>query len=246
MVLGIIGCSAVPKTSVSVTAESPQQSGVSNDLYQSALTKAVRENGSVDFLKLYTDTNLTAYINQIAKIRSSAFVSRPSQLAFWINAHNAYVLDIIRSNGRRSPKDISGFFSGDAVIIGDQKFSLYSVEHNVIGKQFREPRAFFALYVGAKSGPRLLDQPYEEVHLSDQLDQAVKAFLTNTANCKLDKKNNTIIVSGFVSEFEEEIEGSTGSMLAFLRAFAPSEIASYIDSHPNAHVAYQSTDWTLF
>lgn len=241
------GCTSIPKTSVNITSETPAVGNVDMELYHAVLEKVVRDNGSVTFSALRGDTSLTAFLMEVARVRTNVFPSRQSVLALWLNAHNAYVLDLLRNNpARHSPLDISGFRSGDALIVADQHYSLYSIEHDVIGKQFREPRAFFALYMAAKGGPKLSKEPYIDTRVSVQLDSAVKDFLADPAHCKLDRKNNTLYISSFVSEFSEEIERSTGSVLAFIRAFAPEDISNYIGLHPNVHISYTTMDWTLF
>jgi hypothetical protein len=186
-------------------------------------------------------------LNEIARMRTDVFVSRPAALTFWINAHNAFVMDLLRSNGApRSTDDISGFEYAHVLLIGGSMYSLHDIEHNILTKQFREPRAFFALWDGTHSSPKLLGEPYNEEELSHQLDTQLRSFLEDSTKNMLDRRANTIYLSQIFRDYRDDIEAVTGSLTSFIRAFAPALITHWIDGHPNVVLSYLSYDQTVF
>jgi hypothetical protein len=241
------GCAAPPKTTVTKLPDTQTIRTVDDTYYAAALKKAVTGNG-VDYTPLRTDTNLSHYLQELAQARLDIFPSRQSQLAFWINAHNAYVLDLIRLNNLRGVKsinDISGFRTSKVAAIAGKYLSLKDIGHKIIESEFREPRAFFALYLGARSSPKLLDVPYNSEHLSEQLDAATRTFLADSTKNKLDAPHNTIYLSEVFREYREALERSAGNLRLFVRAFAPSAMAEHIDVHPLVQFDFYKFDWTI-
>src|SRR5204862_3632974 len=90
--------------------------------------------------------------------------SRARQLAYWINAYNAFVLRTVIDNfpirGRSSDypqnsiRQIPGSFERRQFRTGGRMLTLDAIEKDVIGG-FAEPRALLALGRGALGSPRL-------------------------------------------------------------------------------------------
>ena len=242
----LASCGTVPRTTIVIMPDGQPLSGVDDSLYARALESAVSSNGSVSYNRLRNDTDLTEYLRQIALVQVDAFTSRSGLLAFWINAHNAYVLDIIRSNMPvNSAEDISGFRYANVALVGGKLYSLDAIEHTIIEKKFREPRAFFALFDGSRSSPALLNEPYEESHFSDQLDGQCKGFIADSSKNLLDKRSNTLYLSRVFNDYKSPLEDAGGSLGGFVRAFAPPAMAAWIGGHSNLNISYLSYDNTL-
>lgn len=244
--LALCACGTVPRTTFVTMPEGQPLATVNDSLYARALAGAVSSNGAVSYNKLRDDTDLTEYLRQIALVQMDAFTSRLQLLAFWINAHNAYALDMIRSNMPfRSIDDISGFRYASVALIGGKPYSLDAIEHDIIEKKFREPRAFFALFDGSRSSPALLTEPYTESKFSDQLDGQLKSFLADSTKNLLDKRSNTLYLSRVFSDYASPLADAGGSLAGFARAFAPPAMSAWIGGHPNLVISYLSYDNTL-
>ena len=238
-------CGSLPKTSISEFPEGPPLTHPNDSLYAHVLERYVHPDGVVNYAALASDTELTAYLRDIALVRLDVFLSRQQSLAFWINAHNAYVLDLLRMNQPvASIHDLSGFKSTHVLLIGGKRYSLSEVEDQVLTHDFREPRAFFALSDGAKSSPELRNEPYFESRLSDQLDEQVSEFLADSTKNYLDPKANKLYLSDVFRHYADELDHWVG-MLRFIREFAPDAIATWIDKHPNVAISYLRYDETL-
>src|SRR5574340_1101933 len=64
-----------------------------NKLYTSILSKYVK-NGLVDYKNLKNDKRLNEYLSQLSGTDPGKF-NRNEKLAFWINAYNAFTLQMI-------------------------------------------------------------------------------------------------------------------------------------------------------
>jgi hypothetical protein len=245
--VAFIGCGGVPQVSVTTVPNGGPLSKVNDSLYEEVLRNVVSPNGAISLTRLRSDTALTEYLNEIARMRTDVFVSRPAALTFWINAHNAFVMDLLRSNGTpRSTDDISGFAYAHVLLVGGTMYSLNDIEHNILTKQFREPRAFFALWDGSRSSPRLASEAYNEEELSHELDTQLREFLEDSTKNMLDRHANTIYLSHLFRDYQDDIEAVTGSLTSFVRAFAPAPMVHWIDGHPNVVLSYLSYDQTVF
>ena len=122
------------------------------DLVLKNHTKVSQNQTLFNYKKLKSNrSNLDLYLLQLKGLKKKNFNSfnEKQKLAFWINAYNAYTLDIVvRNYPLKSIKDISsgGFFSS-IVASGPwkkkfisqfgQKMSLDHIEHDIIRKRFQ-------------------------------------------------------------------------------------------------------------
>lgn len=218
---------------------------VDHNLLTEALSRSVDDAGNISIESLKGDESLTAYLEQLAIARTDVFTSRLAQLTFWLNTYNAYVLDMFRLNPiKNTPDDIGRLKSASVVIVAGKRYSLSDIEANMI-KEFREPRMFFALVTGERGGPRFWNEAYVEERLSDQLDRATKAYFADSVNSKLDKAANTIFLSSYIQNYQEHFIKAAGSVVGFIRAFAPPAMGEHIDQRPTVKVVYHRFDNTL-
>jgi hypothetical protein len=242
------GCGSLPRTSIILggdTLGKPSLNTVDHNLLTGTLSRAVDTLGNISIEKLKGDESLTKYLEQLAIARTDVFTSRHAQLTFWINAYNAYALDMLRLNPiKNSPDDISRLKSAPVVIVAGKRYSLSDIETN-ISKEFREPRVYFALVTGEKGGGRFWQEAYAEDKLSDQLDRAVKTYFADSSTARLDKDKNLIFLSSYVQNYQDKLVTAAGSVVAFIRAFAPPAMAEHIDQRPTVKVSYFKFDNTL-
>ncbi len=247
-ILLFASCGTVPKCSVVPGPAEQPLASVDDSLYANVLARAIATNGAVSYSELRSDTELTAYLQQISRVQTSAFVSRTELLAFWINTHNAYVLDMIRLNPARSIDDIPGFRYAKIIVTGDgQRYSLDDIEHGILEHQFREPRAFFALFDGTRTSPALRPAPYQGESLGDQLDQQLHQFLADSSKNYLDRPSNSLYLSKIFQDYHTTLEEMTSEKLpVFVRDFAPPAMAEWIARHPAVNLAFLTSDNNIF
>ncbi|QHW00468.1 DUF547 domain-containing protein [Spirosoma endbachense] len=165
---------------------------VDHGSYDRLLKKYVNEKGLVNYKGFKADEKeLKKYLDVISNNPPTDKWSKNDQMAYWINAYNAYTIQLILNHYPVSSiKDIgsrikipfvttpwaSKFFK-----IGGEEMSLDNIEHGTLRKKFNEPRIHFALVCAARSCPRLRNEAYEGDKLIAQLDDQGSDFLNNPA-----------------------------------------------------------------
>ncbi len=165
-------------------------SAESHRLFSELLAEHVH-NGLVNYKTLKNDRRLDQYLAQLARTDPDTIGTTQGQLAFRINAYNAYTLRIICDNYPvKSVNDLhwGGLIIGtvlkktvwdkDFVIVSHSKTTLNAVERKIVRPTFKESRAHFALVCASKGCPPLRSEAYEGDKLDAQLTGQAKQFFT--------------------------------------------------------------------
>jgi len=162
---------------------------VSHGQWDQLLREYVDEYGLVDYAGLRADSaRLRTYLDLLSSAHpNDENWSDDEQLAYWINAYNAFTVELIlRHYPVASIKDIKNgipfvntVWDIEFITIQDQNYSLNNIEHGIIRKYYDEPRIHFALVCAAMSCPKLQRFAYTPDKLSAQLDSAGTTFLND-------------------------------------------------------------------
>lgn len=130
------------------------------------------------------------------------------QLAFWINAYNAFVLKTvidrypIRGRAPEYPansiRQIPGAFERTTHRAGGRSFTLDALEREVIAG-FGDPRALFALSRGARGGGRLKSEAFTSGRLDPQLTTMTSELVTRRVLVFVDAANGQLSVNPIFS-----------------------------------------------
>ena len=139
--------------------------------------------------------------------------SRPQQMAFWINAYNALVLQTVVSHypvrGKSaeypagSIRLIPGAFERTKHRVAGRALTLDEIEKTVL-PEFKEPRLFLALGRGAVGSGRLRSEAFSADRLPQQLDAVAADFMTHEQMIKIDRGQGTISLTPILSWREAE------------------------------------------
>ena len=134
--------------------------------------------------------------------------SQPRQLAYWINAYNAFVLRTvidgypIRGKATEYPassiRQIPGAFERRTFRAGGRQLTLDAIERDVIGG-FDDPRALLALSRGAVGGSRLKSEAFTADRLDQQLTTMTSELVTRRVLVQVDAGNNRLSVNPMFS-----------------------------------------------
>lgn len=214
-----------------------------------ALHRFVRD-GRVDYagLKASPET-LNTFLTAVAGLREEDYRAWPpsAQIAFWLNLYNAATLKLVMEHYPvRSIRDIRGLFQGPwdqpLVRVFGQRLSLNSVEHQILRKQFREPRIHFALVCAAKGCPPLRNEPYTAEGLEAQLNDQARKFLDETHKNRIDPSLRTVFLSPLFRWYREDFEQGGRSLLATLRPWW-SRLPP--DDYEHYAIRWTQYDWSL-
>ena len=230
----------------------------SHSLFDQLLHKNVVVKGSKSAVKygaLKDDpARLNAYLDEVEKVSAAKFQSwnRNEQIAFLINAYNALTIKLILTKypDLESIKDLGGFFSGPWKIefftLFGEKHHLDYIEHELLRKNYKEPRVHFALVCASISCPPLRAEAYLPQKLDQQLDEAMKAFLGDPDRNRYDADKKVLYLSPIFKWFAEDFIKSKGSVAAFVAPWVTNdEAARRLIVSGKIDIVYLDYNWSL-
>lgn len=221
---------------------------ISHDLWNSLLQKHVSDDGYVDYKGFRQDSvEFRKYLDLLsANPPNDKFWSENERKAFWINAYNAFTVDIVARNYPvASIKDISPSVSIPFVNtvwdikfinIGGEELDLNNIEHSKLRKRYDEPRVHFAVVCASASCPILLNEAYVPERLDAQLDQQARAFLADSFRNSV--KPNQLELSKIFSWYKGDFTKKT-DLIEYISQYTDVKI------DPKADVNFKDYDWSL-
>lgn len=169
----------------------------------------------VDYGGMMADrSKLQAYLADLASINREAFESwdQDSQLAFLINAYNAWTVELVLTEypGLDSIKDIGFLFSSpwrqEIVSLFGEQVSLDDIEHGMIRgwNRYHEPRIHFAVNCAAIGCPPLRAEAYEAQRLEQQLEDSTRLFISDKTRNYF--SSGRLYISSIFNWYEEDFE----------------------------------------
>lgn len=172
---------------------------ITHELWDTLLHKNVTKEGIVNYKGFIADSvSFNKYLDLLSNHHPyKKNWSEDEQLAYWINAYNAFTVKLILDNYPvKSIKDIkSGIpFINDVweiefFKIEGQSYNLNDLEHGIARKKFSAPRIHAAFNCASFSCPRLRYEAYTAKRLDEQLDDQMRYFINNPSKNKLDPDN---------------------------------------------------------
>ncbi len=206
------------------------------------ILKTYVSQGMVDYKGIKSNrAALDAYLNNMGKVTKATFNTwnKNDQLAYLINLYNAATLQLIIDNyPLKSIKDIGSIFSGpwskEFVQLFGKAVTLDNIEHDIIRKEYFEPRIHLALVCAAKSCPQLRSEAYQGNILSKQLDQQGEQFFSSPQGIKIDHANKKVYLSSILKWYKEDF----ASVTAFAQKYTK-------DNFNNYKLDWLDYDWQL-
>jgi len=220
----------------------------SHEQWTELLSRHVKEDGLVDYRGFQSDRNqLDSYLETLSKIHPDPERwSQDEQIAFWINAYNAFTIDLVLKHyPLESIKDIGSAiqipfintpWDIKFIEIGNEKMDLNHIEHGILRKKFNEPRIHFAINCASISCPRLRKEAYTALQLEEQLNQQARDFLNDHSKNVIQR--NQVSISKIFKWFKGDFT-TQGSLLDYLNAYAETSIDE------DADIDYLEYDWRL-
>jgi hypothetical protein len=138
---------------------------------------------------------------------------REQQMAFWVNAYNAFVLQTVvdhypiagasKSYPQNSVRQIPGAFEQVKHHAAGQALTLDEIEKKIL-PQFKDPRLYLALGRGAIGSGRLRSEAYSGDQLKQQLDDVQRDFVSEQTMIKIDRSMNQVSVTPIFSWHDTE------------------------------------------
>lgn len=254
---------AIP-TNLKVTAE---------DAYRTVLSERVNDKGLVDYRALKADRrDLDRYVSSLAGLDPKSYEAWKDgeKIAFWINAYNALTLKAIVDHypikkgglvsGLRFPessiRQIPGVWDELSHPIMGKPMTLDQIEHEILRKQFDEPRIHMALVCAAMGCPPLRNEPYWGDRLDEQLTDQTRKLFSDSRQFRIDRKDGTVYLSSIFKWFGEDfarkystnglqqVGANLRPVVNFASRHAGPADAEYLKTREYS-VAFLDYDWSL-
>ncbi|TNE63806.1 MAG: DUF547 domain-containing protein [Bacteroidetes bacterium] len=208
-----------------------------HDSWDALLRKHVSADGKVNYKGFKSDkAALDAYLRTLAQNPPAASWSREKQMAYWINAYNAFTIDLIADH-----YPVSGIMKLDGgktwdvqrIVLGEKRYSLNQIENEILRPKFKDARIHFALNCAAASCPPLLNRAYTAENLDRLLEQRTRQFVNNT------RYNTLSAQKASVSKIFEWYAADFGDLRTFLNRYSTQKLEK------TAKVSFKEYDWSL-
>jgi hypothetical protein len=187
---------------------------------------------------------LQAYLGALSSVGQREFDgwSRAEQMAFLINAYNAFTVEkvLTRYPQLGSIWDFGKLFGNPFrdrffVLLGGAK-SLDDLEHGMLRKAWREPRIHYAVNCASIGCPMLREEAYVAARLERQLEEQARRFLSDRSRNRW--RDGRLEVSKIFDWFKEDFAPREQYLLRY---------ADLLGVPPGAGptLAFLDYDWTL-
>ena len=223
-------------------------SSVDHAAFDKLLKEHVTAKGLVDYKGFKADEKaFNQYLETLSKNPPTDKTPEKEQMAYWINAYNAYTIRLILDNYPvKSIKDIGPknqipfvntpwakkFFT-----IGGSKTSLDNIEHGTLRKKYNDPRVHFALVCASISCPRLRNEAYTAAKLDAQLDDQGRDFLNDPSKNKVGKDKAQL--SNYFNWYKGDWKDNGQSVAKWVNKYATTKMDD------NASVSFLDYNWNL-
>ncbi len=221
---------------------------ISHEIWDGLVKKYVTAKGGVDYQGIILDS---VKLNNYLKLLSNNHPneknwSRNEQLAYWINAYNAFTVKLITQHYPvASIKDIkkgipfvNTVWDIKFIRIEGAVYDLNNIEHSIIRPKFKDPRVHFAVNCASGSCPSLLNEAFTASRLDEQLDKAARTFLADKTKNKITSSSKAEL-SKIFSWYKGDFTKKGQTFLQFINRYAP------IKLDENVAITYLDYDWSL-
>jgi hypothetical protein len=221
-------------------------------------------NGSatqVDYAGFARDrAKLKTYLGNLGAVSRSTFDAwpKPEQLAFLINAYNAWTVEYILTKypDLKSIKDLGSIIQSPwkkkFIPLLGQTMSLDDIEHGTIraADVYAEPRIHFAVNCASIGCPALRAEAFTGERLQQQLDDSARSFLADRSRNRL--ANGKLELSSIFKWYREDFERGWGgykSLFQFLGDYSAALGLNAADKQKlqakSMPVSFLDYDWRL-
>ena len=221
--------------------------------------------GRVDYAALHkSPTDLDHYVKSLASVPETTFNgwSQNDQIAYLVNLYNAATLQLILDHYpvksiRKIGSVLKGPWDMPVVPLHGKLITLNNLEHDVLRKQYDEPRLHMALVCAAISCPPLRSEAYTGELLDQQLHDQSKVYIASDAGTMIDVDANSVSVSAIFKWYGKDfVKAHADRMpkgqhtdkergtLGFVSRYAEEADRNYI-LKGNYRVRYLDYDWSL-
>ncbi|MBK7878485.1 MAG: DUF547 domain-containing protein [Planctomycetes bacterium] len=213
-----------------------------------------------DYASLLKDSKpVDDYLAALAAVDAADFATwkREQQLAFWINAYNAYTLKRVLQSypfekvnelgaDKKGPWDERFIPLGKlAPDLKQEKLTLNELENKILRPKFKDARIHAAINCAAESCPPLRPEAFVAERLDRQLDIQVLKWLGNPAFNRIDAAKNELQLSALFDWYKKDFVDEAGSVEAWIAKHGPKETVAWLEKAKDVKTTYFDYSWKL-
>lgn len=229
--------------------------GGDHAVFDALLAAHVDDAGRVDYDAFAASPDFDAYLEQLARA-DPARLDDDGRLALWINAYNAWTIELVnRHDERDSIRNINkllGFIKAMGpwkerlARVADTTWTLDEIEHEIIRERFDEPRIHMALVCAALGCPPLRREAYTGPRLDAQLDDQTRRFLLDSPQKnRVDVAEKTVYLSPVFDWFREDFPPGREGLGRWLARWHPPGPARALLASGDFDIEHTEYDWSL-
>jgi len=216
------------------------QSFSQTEKFDALLKENITEDGVVNYKNINKE-ELATFINYLAKVDIADSWSDAKEKAFWINAYNAYTIQLIldhyplKSILKINKKGKDAWHYPFAVV-GGKTYTLNDIEHEILRKKFEDPRIHVGVNCASFSCPPIANFAFTEKNVDVELEKLMKKFVNDPKRNNLTAKKVTLskIFEWYKGDFTKK-----GKLVDYIKLYAN------IDLSKKAKVRYMEYNWNL-
>ncbi len=247
--LCLLGCGRSLSPAVAPTTPAGAQAAAVKPFDHTLFDQILRahvENGFVDYkaLKAQHSAQLEEYLRSLAGAKG--FAGRDDELAFWLNAYNAFVIKGVLEHypGLKSVMDLKGFFDDRRWKAAGKLRSLNEIENEIVRPRFEDPRIHFILVCAAQSCPPLQSRAMEGATLQSQLDRAAREAINRSKYVQVEPRAKVLRLTRVMSWYRKDFEQNAGSLQAYVLKYIAEPAKSQLET-ADYTVEFMDYDWAL-
>lgn len=244
VVMAVLLCSQCRAIRVDSTDEP-----VSHAQWDALLKRHVDADGWVDYGGFVRDSAaLNAYLRLLSSSHpSDAGWTREEQMAYWINAYNAFTVKLVADHYpvagikeiRPGLPFVNTVWDIKFINIQGRVYDLNNIEHNILRPVFKDARIHAAVNCASYSCPKLRGEAYEADRLDEQLDDAMRNFIRDPLRNRIAADGSSAALSELFKWFSGDFNEASGSVRAFINRYAE------VPLQESAGITYIDYDWRL-
>jgi hypothetical protein len=219
--------------------------------FDRTLKAYVDDKGLIDYNGIAQEARFDRYMESLktAKVED---LSNDGQLAFWINAYNAVTIaKVIKWKPEKSVREtfIPGvwtstrFYTTREHTVAGRLMSPDDIEHEILRKNFNDPRIHFAIICASTGCPPQPRFAYTEENVQAMLEEETREYLNSERGTRIDRAKNTLYLSKIFEWFGDDFIKKSGSVINFIKPYVDAEVRAFMEQDPE--ISYLHYDWAL-
>lgn len=204
----------------------------------------------VDYRAVKADPNYAKALRDFATAKPETFKTEAERFAFWVNAYNLQAIKAVidqypTTSITNGSSLLQPIWKKKIGTVAGKEYALDEIEHDILRREFRDPRVHFAIVCASLSCPDLRTEPYVAERLDAQLDEAARGFLRNlTKGLVPGPDGQSARVSSIFKWFREDFTAA-GGVAEFIRAKVDPPLTVRVAGLTNSGLSYLDYDWSL-